>query len=87
MERQQHEGRPSAEALYEEGVRAFNDKKYVRAIDNFTKLRSDHPFSPLITQTELKMAEAYYFNEQYPEAINALKNFKLFTRLTKTFRW
>ena len=67
---------PSAEALYEEGVRAFNDKKYVRAIDNFTKLRSDHPFSPLITQTELKMAEAYYFNEQYPEAINAFKEFQ-----------
>ena len=67
---------PGAEALYEEGMRAFNDKKYVRAIDNFSKLRSDHPFSPLVTQTELKMAEAYYFNEQFPEAITAFKEFQ-----------
>jgi len=67
---------PSAEALYDEGLRAFNDKKYVRAIDSFSKLRSDHPFSPLIAQTEFKIAEAYYFNEQYPEAITAFKEFQ-----------
>ena len=67
---------PGAEALYDEGMRAFNDKKYVRAIDNFSKLRSDHPFSPLITHTEFKVAESYYFNEQYPEAINAFKEFQ-----------
>ena len=67
---------PSAEALYDDGLRAFNDKKYVRAIDNFSKLRSDHPFSPLIAQTEFKIAEAYYFNEQYPEAINTFKEFQ-----------
>jgi outer membrane protein assembly factor BamD len=67
---------PTAEALFEEANRAFNEKKYVRAIDSYAKIRSDHPFSPLITQTELKMAEAYYFNEQYPEAINAYKEFQ-----------
>lgn len=67
---------PSAEALYEEGMRAFNDKKYVRAIDNFSKLRSDHPFTPLITQVELKTADAYYLNEQYPEAVSAFKEFQ-----------
>ena len=39
-------------------MRAFNDKKYVRAIDSFSKLRRSS-FSPA-TQTELKMAEAYY---------------------------
>jgi outer membrane protein assembly factor BamD len=67
---------PSAEALFEEGTRAFNEKKYVRAIDSFSKIRTDHPFSPLVTEAELKMAEAYYFNEQYPEAINAFKEFQ-----------
>src|SRR5687768_1058167 len=51
----------SAEGLFEEGTRAFNEKKYVRAIDNFSKLRTDNPFSPLVTQAELKMADAYYF--------------------------
>lgn len=67
---------PTAEALFDEGMRAFKEKKYVRAIDNFSKIRSDHPFSPLVTETEFKMAEAYYFNEQYPEAINAFKEFQ-----------
>src|SRR5262245_9911936 len=67
---------PTAEALFEEGNRALNEKKYVRALDNFSKIRTDHPFSPLMTQVELKMADAYYLNQQYPEAINALKEFQ-----------
>jgi outer membrane protein assembly factor BamD len=67
---------PTAEALYQEGLRAFNEKKYVRAIDSFSKLRTDFPFSPLITEVELKIADAYYLNQQYPEAINAFKEFQ-----------
>ena len=66
----------TAEALFEEGTRAFNEKKYVRAIDNFSKLRTDNPFSPLVTQAELKIADAYYLNQQYPESINAFKEFQ-----------
>lgn len=66
----------TAEGLFEEGTRAFNEKKYVRAIDNFTKLRTDNPFSPLVTQAEIKIADAYYLNQQYPEAINAFKEFQ-----------
>ncbi|MGE5218642.1 MAG: outer membrane protein assembly factor BamD [Chloroflexota bacterium] len=67
---------PSAEALYQEGMRNFNEKRYVRALDNFTKLRSDFPFSPVLTDVELKIADAYYLNQQYPEAINAFKEFQ-----------
>jgi outer membrane protein assembly factor BamD len=67
---------PTAEALYDEGLRAFEDKKYVRAIDSFSKIRSDHPFSPLITQVDLKIADAYYLNQQFPDAINAFKEFQ-----------
>lgn len=67
---------PTAEALYDEGMRYFKDKRYARAIDVFSKLRSDHPFSPQLTDTELKIADAYYLNGQYPEAINAFKEFQ-----------
>jgi outer membrane protein assembly factor BamD len=67
---------PTAEALFEEGNRNFNDKRYVRAIDNYSKIRTDHPFSPLMTQVELKIADSYYRNQQYPEAINAFKEFQ-----------
>jgi outer membrane protein assembly factor BamD len=66
---------PSAEALYEEGMRAFNDKKFVRAIDSLSKIKTDNPFSPVLIQAELKVADAHYLNEQYPEAINAFKEF------------
>jgi outer membrane protein assembly factor BamD len=67
---------PTAEALFEEGNRNFNDKRYVRAIDNYSKIRTDHPFTPLMTQVELKIADAYYRNQQYVEAINAFKEFQ-----------
>ena len=67
---------PTAEALFDEGTRNFNDKKYVRAIDSFTKIKTDHPFSPLVTQAELMVADAHYLNEQFPEAINLFKEFQ-----------
>jgi len=67
---------PSAEALYEEGNRQLNDKKYTRAVDAFQKLKTDHPFSPLLMQAELKLADSYYLNQQYPEAITAFKEFQ-----------
>jgi len=66
----------TAESLFNEGMRNFNEKRYARAIDNFSKLRTDFPFSPEITQVELKIADAYYLNQQYPEAINAFKEYQ-----------
>ncbi len=67
---------PTAEALFAEGIRYFDNKSYTRAIDVFQRIKTEHPFTPLLTQTELKIADAYYLNKQYPEAINALKEFQ-----------
>jgi outer membrane protein assembly factor BamD len=67
---------PTAEALYEEGSRYFAEKRYARAIDALTRLKTDYPFSPQLTEAELKIADAYYLNQQYPEAINAFKEFQ-----------
>ena len=67
---------PTAEALFAEGSRSLSEKKYARAIDVLQKLKSGHPFSPLLTETELKVADAYYLNQQYPEAITAFKEFQ-----------
>ena len=67
---------PTAEAVFDEGIRYFNEKNYVRAIDLFEKIRSDHPFSPQVTPAELKIAEAHYRNKQYTEAITAFKEFQ-----------
>jgi outer membrane protein assembly factor BamD len=67
---------PTAEALFAEGNRNLNEKKYARAIVALQKLKTEHPFSPLLTETELKIADAYYLNQQYPEAIAAFKEFQ-----------
>src|SRR5262245_2186790 len=67
---------PTAEALYEEGTRYLAEKRYVRAIDVLTKLKTEYPFSPQLTDAEFKIADAYYLNQQYPEAINAFKEFQ-----------
>ncbi|HXG52596.1 MAG TPA: outer membrane protein assembly factor BamD [candidate division Zixibacteria bacterium] len=67
---------PTAEALFQEGNRYYNEKRYVRALDAWQKLKSEHPFSPLLTETELKIADAYYLNKQYPEATAAFKEFQ-----------
>ena len=67
---------PTAEALFDEGTRYFQEKRYVRAIDAFTRLRAEHPFSPVLTEAELKIADAFYLNEQYVEAVNAFKEFQ-----------
>src|SRR5258706_5284829 len=70
------ESNASTESLYKEGVDAFNRKKYVVAIDRFQKLRADYPFAPEVLSAELKLGEAYYFNEQYTEAVETLKEFQ-----------
>src|ERR687898_2663286 len=67
---------PTAEALFAEGTRNLNEKRYARAIVALQKLKTEHPFSPLLTETELKIADAYYLNQQYPEAIAAFKEFQ-----------
>jgi outer membrane protein assembly factor BamD len=67
---------PTAEALFAEGNKYFQEKRYVRAIDAFTKLKTEHPFSPLVTEAELKIADGHYLNEQYVEAVNAFKEFQ-----------
>lgn len=67
---------PTAEALFDEGMRYFKEKRYARAIDAFSKVKSDHPFSPQLTEAELKLADSYYLNGQYPEAIAAFREFQ-----------
>jgi outer membrane protein assembly factor BamD len=62
--------------LLAEGTRYFNEKKYARAIDAFTRIKTDYPFSPALIDVSLKIADAYYLNEQYPEAVNAFKEFQ-----------
>jgi len=70
------EANRTAETLYADGMRYFKEKRYARAIDALSRIKTDHPFSPLLTDAELKIADAHYLNQQYPEAITAFKEFQ-----------
>ena len=67
---------PTAEALFKEGMTFLNEKRYLRAIDRFLMVKAEFPFSPQLLEAELKLAEAYYLNKQYPEAITAFREFQ-----------
>jgi len=66
----------TAEALYEDGINFFNNKRYALAIDRFQRIKTEFPFSPHVIDAELKLAESYYLNRQYPEAVAAFKEFQ-----------
>ena|GEM_PF-473264 len=66
----------TAEALFDEGTAYLNNKKYALAIDRFQKVKAEFPFTPQLVPAELKLAEAYYLNKQYPEAAAAFKEFQ-----------
>ena len=67
---------PTAEAVFNRGMELFNNKKYVAALDQFTRIKQEFPFAPQAIHAELKITECYYLNQQYPEAITALKEFQ-----------
>src|SRR5574341_1193540 len=65
----------TAEMLYKEGLDYLAKKRYVSAIDRFQRVKADYPFAQEVLLAELKLGEAYYLNQQYPEAIEAFKDF------------
>lgn len=72
------ESDPTAEALYQDGVDYFERGRYARSISFFQKLRDDFPFSKEAEDAELKIAEAYYLNEEYVDAAETYKNYLTF---------
>ena len=70
------ESDPTAEAIFKEAETYFNKENYIRAIDLFKRVTTEYPFSPFVTPAELKIAEAYYLDKEYPEAVTAFKDFQ-----------
>ena len=65
---------PTAAALYKDGLDFFERGRYARSISFFQKLRDEYPFSEEADAAELKIAEAYYLNEEYIQADETYKN-------------
>jgi outer membrane protein assembly factor BamD len=65
-----------ATALFREGEEYLNKERYALAIDRFQRVKTEFPFAPEVTAAELKLAETYYRNKQYAEAISGFKEFQ-----------
>ena len=66
----------TARVLAEEGMEAFRDKDYTKAIESFEKLKDWYPFSRYAILAEYKIADAHYHRKEYEEAIFAYEEFE-----------
>ena len=69
---------PTAEALYEEGAALLADQKsfltlditdYAGAIQKFQDIIDNYPYSSLAVDAELRIADAFYQQQAWEEAI------------------
>jgi len=66
----------TARELAEEGMEAFQDNDYRKAIESFEKLKDWYPFSRYAVLAELKIGDAHYHRNEYEEAIFAYEEFE-----------
>ena len=67
----------SAVDLAQNGMEAFEDEDYSDALKAFTTLKERYPYSRYAILAELKVADAHFHREEYPEAIAAYEDFIL----------
>ena len=65
----------SAEELAEKGMESFEDEDYYDALKAFNTLKERYPYSRYAILAELKVADAHFHREEYPEAISAYEDF------------
>jgi outer membrane protein assembly factor BamD len=65
-----------SDRLWSEADRAMQDEAWDVAIQNYKALLGQYPFDPKAEEAEIKVAEAYYNNKRYPEAIAAFGDFE-----------
>lgn len=62
--------------LIQDGVDAYDKGHYQEAIKNFEQLKDWYPFSKYAMLAELRIADAHYHLQQYPEAVQAYEEFE-----------
>ncbi len=66
----------TAQELAWDGMDAYENGDYKKAIDKFQNLKDYYPFSKYAILAELKIADAHYRREEYEDAIFAYENFE-----------
>jgi outer membrane protein assembly factor BamD len=70
------EEKRSAEQMWQDGERYFSEQEFEKAADDYKKLRDYHPYSPLTTMAELKLADAYFLDKKYQQAYSQYDQFR-----------
>ncbi|MCP4746406.1 MAG: outer membrane protein assembly factor BamD [Desulfobacteraceae bacterium] len=65
-----------AQDLIQDGVDAYDRGRYRDSIINFEQLKDWYPFSKYAILAELKIADAHYNLDEFPEAIMAYEEFE-----------
>src|SRR5262252_7297130 len=65
-----------ADQVWKEGNESYDDEAYDYAIQKYKALLDQYPFDEHAEEAELKIAQAYYSAQRYPEAIAAFGNFE-----------
>ena len=68
----------TARANYEKGMHELKDENYLDAVKYFSYVKSKFPFSRYATLAELRVADAYFAQDKFLEAIDAYKLFGKF---------
>lgn len=66
----------TANSLIQEGMDAYQQKKYERAVELFQTLKDRYPYSQYAILAELKLADSYYLNKDYELAVTGYKEFE-----------
>lgn len=66
----------TAQELFEAGNDAMREKDYVSASGYFAKLKDSFPFSPYSVEAELSLADSYFLDEEWGQAVEAYKEFE-----------
>lgn len=66
----------SPDALFAEAEEAFNDEKYLIAIERYRDIKNRFPYSNRAVDSELRIADSFYEQESYIEAESAYEIFK-----------
>ncbi len=67
---------PTAEEYASEGMSAYKDKEFKKAIESFQKIKDWYPFSKYSVLADLKIADSHYKLKQYNEAVAAYEEFE-----------
>jgi outer membrane protein assembly factor BamD len=66
----------TAQELFEAGNDAVREKNYIAASGYFSKLKDNFPFSPYAVEAELSLADCYFLDEEWMQAVDAYKEFE-----------